>query len=139
RRLHALLHPRLVLRAHALGERIYLTATLHFIGGPRKMRSRFAIDSLRSERAVLREVLERGVGQQTPKLVHPTNQSSPVQQLAHEMKQVQSHGRARELMIQEFRDVESDDGVRGQSRYDTIGRVVEDPRILPLGALAPAR
>jgi hypothetical protein len=45
--------PRLVLRPHALRDRVVLAAALHFVDGSRQLRSRLAIDPLCRKRAVI--------------------------------------------------------------------------------------
>ena len=61
-------------------------------------------------RSVLGEALERGIGQQPPEFIHPAHQPPAIEQLAHQMKQVQRDRRAGELVIEELRDVEANDG-----------------------------
>ena len=87
-------------------------------------------------RAVLGEMLEGRVRQQPPELIHPAHQPPAVEELAHQVKQVQRDGSARSRVVQEIRDIEAEDRmVLVSSGDDRSSGIVEDPRVVALGSL----
>ena len=59
--------------------------------------------------------------------------------MSHEMKEIERDGRATHLVIEEVGDVEADKRVPGELRHHRILLVVEHPRVIAAGSLAPGR
>ena len=78
------------------------------------------------------------VRQKAPELIHPAHEPPPVEQMTHEMKEIERHGRPTHLVIEEVRDVEADERVPGELRHHRVLLVVEHPRVIAASELTPA-
>ena len=82
-------------------------------------------------RAVFRETLEGGIGQQPPELIHPAHEATSVEQLAHQMKQVQGDRRTRQASGREIPSRRTPMSERPANRDTTvIARIIEDPGVV---------
>ncbi len=57
----------------------------------------------------LAKALEGGIGQQSPELVHPAHEAPPVEELAHQMKEIERERARVDLAVEKVRDVEAND------------------------------
>lgn len=71
--------------------------------------------------------------------MNPDLEAPAVQQLSHQVKQIERHRRADDVVVQEFGDVKSDGRLAREPRHHPIVRVVEHRRVLAARQIAPAR
>src|SRR3984957_229456 len=90
-------------------------------------------------RSIFREALERGIHQQTPELIHPAHEAPPVEELPHEVKEIERDRRTRDLVIKEVRDIKANERMASEARDNHVRLVVEYPGIVPLGRAAPGQ
>src|SRR6202035_3132400 len=87
--------------------------------------------------AILRELLERGIGEEPRELVRPAHETPPVQERPDYVKEIERDGSAGHLVVEELRDIRSEERRARDPTRERVRRVVERPGVIPTEALAP--
>ena len=117
---------------------VRLIRTIEHVAGALRRQAHHTVQLPPGFRTVLGEAFEGRIGEQAPELVHPTDESTAVEKLADQVKQIKSHRRARDVVPQELRNVEADHGMPRKRVHNTILGVVEHPRVVAFRDCTPA-